>query len=855
MSVTTDTRERRDRRRSDLARQLESFDPVEWQPRVVARRTWCKITATRRRKWVTWSVIVTLALLVISVAFAAVAAAAGDGGEASGSGNSALGFTQVRDSHGVYLANYIYATNHGGLTHLDDTGTSTVIGFVFAIFMVVVTIPIWLVGWVLGFGWMAVFSGPLNGIAHALSGQLATTIMLLTFATIGAFFVAYFVVRGFFSKAAVQGVTMLVVAVIGPMYLADPLGEVLSPHGLLAEGRDVGLSVSAGLNGNSNPNPSQMVASLQEDMADNFARKPVQVWNFGHVVDDRSGCGEAWSAGVRAGSEGRIKDGMKQCGDYAAYSSANNPSFGQIGAGLVLLFTALVLLIFAVYLSIKIIWSALDSVYWGLMTIFGFAGLGLVYGPTQTFTVRAVVHGMMSAVRMCFQIIALGIYLLFFGDLFRQAKGQEMSIFVIGAIVMIVAALQFDRLSSSLESGNEWVANRLALTIQGPPGGGGGGGGGGRALGMGEAAAGHKAGSHMMMALAGASTIAGSPISEWLLGGLPGTIHPQSRIKKIIAQNSAVISSMQLPFWADPEMGGEFGAYKASYRKWSLLRNSAINWAAETGGSNNGGVGTARGAAKALLSLDKRMGVTGPDAGAVLLSGGWDGREEVVRHAVEVSGLMASMAKTNPLADGHLAGIMAGQNLAENALQRLQHMRGRTPTRHDEQHLEAAVYAMREHAWHYRDTLLPGGVTLAYDGINEFNGMPFHGIDLAAIRDDYVARPSEAKMKAIQEATGGNVTSLSTAFNGLHNSAGNAVDFESLARDPAARLMKHISNGEAMNLIDAADDLADGYGTLTHQQLTDRVTEVRRLANLRANTENWSSGSKRALTHPAPPRP
>ncbi|MEU6560593.1 hypothetical protein [Nocardia nova] len=841
MSVTTDTTgERRDRRRPGPARHLDSFDPVEWQPRVVARRTWCKITATRRRKWVTWSVIVTLALLVISVAFAAVAAAAGDGGEASGSGNSALGFTQVRDSHGVYLATYIYATNHGGLTHLDDTGTSTVIGFVFAIFMVVVTIPIWLVGWVLGFGWMAVFSGPLNGIAHALSGQLATTIMLVTFATIGAFFVAYFVVRGYFSKAAVQGVTMLVVAVIGPMYLADPLGEVLSPHGLLAEGRDVGLSVSAGLNGNSNPNPSQMVASLQEDMADNFARKPVQVWNFGHVVDDRSGCGEAWSAGVRAGSEGRIKDGMKQCGDYAAYSSANNPSFGQIGAGLVLLFTALVLLIFAVYLSIKIIWSALDSVYWGLMTIFGFAGLGLVYGPTQTFTVRAVVHGMMSAVRMCFQIIALGIYLLFFGDLFRQAKGQEMSIFVIGAIVMIVAALQFNRLSSSLDSGNEWVANRVASAIQGPPSGGGGGGG-GRALGMGESGAAHKMGGGGMMAmLAGASTISNSPISEWAFGAIPGVGRPQALMKKMITQNSAMISSMQLPFWTNPEMGGHLGAYHVSYLKWPQMRGAVQRIHAADGG----GAGSA---ASALLHLQKEYGLSVTDSLATMEAAGWE--RSVALEAGKAAGLKESLAGQNPLADKDLAGIDAVRHLADNSRLHIQGRNGWVPRPGEEDHLEATVLALREHAEFYRSRL-PGGVTIS-DGVNELNGLHYDGATMQAVVDDYLARPTQAKMEALGKASGGDVEDMYEAFEDFYAGAPRGFSFDSLARDPAGRMMKYIANDEAKDLLTATQNLAHNRTTMRDGDLH---AEVRRHTNRRINSDNWASGGHRALSAPVQPQ-
>ncbi|WP_051025495.1 hypothetical protein [Nocardia aobensis] len=801
----------------DASRALEFWDAEQWQPRVVARRCWRRLTSTRRRRWITWSAIVAVVFLVVPMVVGAVATAAVETETEGPGGNSALGWTKVRDSHGVSLADYVYATNHGGILHPGNTGLAIVLGLLFAFFMVLVTLPTWMVGWVLDFGWLNVFSAPLNGVAHALSGQLATPIMLATFASIGALIAAYFLQRGFHAKAVVQVLTMLVVAVIGPVYLSDPLGEVLSSHGLLAEGRNVGLSVSAGLNGNSNPDPSAMVPTLQEDMADNFARRPLQVWNFGHVVDDRPGCAAAWSAGVRSGSEGKIKDGMKSCGDQAAARAADNPSFGQIGAGLLLLITATILLIFAAYLSLKIIWSALDSVYWGIMTIFGFAGGGLVYGPTQTFTVRAVVHGMMSAVRMCVQIIALGVYLLFFGDLFRQAKGQEMSVFVIGAIVMIVGFLQFKRLTASLDSGNEWVANRFALAIQNPGrGGGGGGGGGGHALGMGEMGAHHKLGSGTMMAvMAGASTISNSPLTEWLLGALPGGFHPQSRMKKLMAE-------AQAGAWVDEKrFGGSRGWYVQSMAKWEALSREARKGARAYGGSR--GIESVRGMAGAIQGVLDADGGIADSHGAMLGAGLKNDR---LGHIVGRSRkIIADNASSESVADKDLSLLVAALRRTQNSARLLVNGKGdAVETAADFANLEQASRTFRR--------IKRGGVAL--------DGGAASGVERDFV-NDYMLNPTKEKMVALQAVIDGDdlgAGALATNRAAQHLQSVGIDGTTRLSRERAARMSQWIGNEHAKLIQKSTEHLMEDVTD------ADRIRDLRTLVFDAVNTDHWASGAQ-----------
>lgn len=707
-----------------LEQEAELFDPTHWRPSAVFRRCRRWVGATRRRRWITWGIIA-LVVLFICPGIMAVMATAQTSTTVSAP-NSALSWMRIKDSSGAELSSYLFATNRGGIFSPGNIVMSFLIIVLFAIWLVFTTTAIWLPTDTLDFGWLNIVSKPLEGVAHSLTGQIATPMMLMTAAAIGAFFVGWFIVRGYHSKAAMQVVTMLGVAVLGPLFLAEPLAEVLSPDGLLAQGRNLGISVAAGLNGNSNPDPNQLIRTMQADMADNFARRPLQVWNFGHVVDDRASCRAVWTAGVMAGDEDRVKNGMKSCGDSAAYAAADNPSVGQIGAGLLLLLSGAVLLLFGAYLAIKVIWAALDSIYYGFLTIFGFAAGGFVYGPTQTFTVRCFVHGFVSAGRMAVFVIFLGVYELFIGDLFRQAGGQVMSVFVIGAIVEIVAILQLKRLSASLDKGNEWIANRFALAIQngGARVGSGGGGGSGTALGMGQIGASHKmSGIGMMALMSGASTIANSPLTEWMMMGLPGSFHPQSRLKKAMAEAQGGV-------WVgDDRFGGRYGWYAQSYMNRELFASNA-GLEAEA----YGGLDSFLGNAAAVQGVIDVGGTAADSYGAMIGAGARN--EERARLAARSRATIAQAASNEPLQDRDLAFLTAALRHTQNSARLLINGTGSA------EEVAANIGTLQQAAREFR-RVRAGGVDLA-DHVNPYYS---HLNYVQEYMNDIIHDPNAAKEK------------------------------------------------------------------------------------------------------------
>ncbi|WP_459549671.1 hypothetical protein [Nocardia sp. X0981] len=622
------------------------WDPLRWYPDTLVAnfKTWLNERPWRRRTC--WTLLILFAFVVFPGVIGAVATAQVSSGVSQIDG---LSWMNVADSNGVPLASYMFSTDKGGLLNPGNTILWTLISLEFVGYMAIVTTAIWIIGFTFSFTWLDMFARALNGVADAFTRQIATPMVLITAATIGAFFVAWFIVRGFPSKATMQVVTMLGVGILGPVFLAHPLEDVLSSDGLLTQGRDLGISVAAGLTGDGNPNPAQLVTVMQHDLADNFARKPVQVWNFGHVVDNYVGCEAAWTSGVLSGNDNNIREGMESCGNDAASAKAGTPTMGQVGTGLILLICATLLLLFAIYLALKVVKAAMNTIYHGFMAIFGFAAGGFVYGPTQTFLVRNLVDSLIAAARMTVFTIFLGIYLLFMSNLFDQARDQVMSVIVIACVVEIVAISQIRRLNSSLSRGNDWIANRFSLAIQGNSGSGSGGGG-GAALGMGIGAGGSGGGGGLsgIAALAALNTVNSSPVTSWLLGATPGPLNPLARGKKRsdLANIATAGSRVEMYRW------GQLG--RANWLDKARVRSEPY-----------GGMTTAMGVANALDGLgDSRV----PDNWMTGLLRAAGTPDEQVHQVLRAASAQKSSMSTNPYGWGPLQKALAAGRAVENHL-------------------------------------------------------------------------------------------------------------------------------------------------------------------------------------------
>ncbi|MGO4649740.1 hypothetical protein AB4305_33145 [Nocardia sp. 2YAB30] len=454
----------------DSNRHSSSAWDMDWSLRAVVERCRVWARATRRRR-VTVRLLITL-LFVLVASTVASGAAGGRTDTATLAGSTStidgLSWTGTKDSSGVPLSSYIFATQPS-FFNLKGNGVSIVLGLLFAIFMVLVICAIWLALFVADFGWLNWLGKPFTAVADGLTGTLATPLMLVVAVTIGAVFVAVFILRGHPAKAVTQVVVMFFVALSGATYLAHPMADVLSSDGLLTQGRDVGIAVAAGLNGQSTPNPKSIVDGFSTTLADNFARHPVQVWNLGQIVDDSPSCRAAWSSAVLAGSESQLSEGMRRCGDTAAHDRIENPTFGQVGTGLVLLIFGAILLLFLAYLSIKIFLAALSSIFHAILAIFGFAAGGFIYGPTQAFLVRNLVGMVGDAFSLIVLFAFEGGYILVLDSIFRSAPDSGIAVIFVGGIVLIAGFVLLRRLDLNLIGGQSRISEKVRAALEGRP--------------------------------------------------------------------------------------------------------------------------------------------------------------------------------------------------------------------------------------------------------------------------------------------------------------------------------------------------------------------------------------------------
>jgi hypothetical protein len=214
------------------------------------------------------------------------------------------------------------------------------------LFIGVVAVALWIMKITVSSYWLAV----VGELARAVTGgvvKVTTGVgLLLAVIPVGVFAGVLTIRRGEAGRGAMMVLTALAMPALSVALFADPAGEMYGPHGLLAFGRRVGFSVAqaarpgGALSGAGLPG---QVESLTGSLITHTVREPLQLWNFGHVVDRVGGCGPAWSAAVRSGASDAPIRAMGRCGDRAALAYAEHLDGTNIWVGAVFVAAALLL--------------------------------------------------------------------------------------------------------------------------------------------------------------------------------------------------------------------------------------------------------------------------------------------------------------------------------------------------------------------------------------------------------------------------------------------------------------------------------------------------------------------------------
>jgi hypothetical protein len=356
--------------------------------------------------------VLTLTVLA-GLSSAAVAAAP----HASASTNAAvLGFTGLTDSYGVPIGDYYLAvaslpdqitragpavtwnpgswtawTAHTAEVLLTNVTLTFVLTAEAGAFVGIVALALWVMKLTVSSYWLTVIGEIARAVAGAVIAVTTQLGLLVLAVPVGVLIGALTIRRG----EAGRGATMILIAMTLPAasvaVFADPAGAMYGPDGLLAFGRRVGFSVAeaATHNGPLGAPGGSQVDTLTASLITHTVREPLQLWNFGHVVDRVGGCGSAWSAAVRGGAPDGPITAMAACGDRGAVAYAQHLDGTNEWIGLVFVAAALLLALFMVTSGWAVMKVSVNAV-WTTVILLPTLWLGAIPGTPQRRAVDVV---------------------------------------------------------------------------------------------------------------------------------------------------------------------------------------------------------------------------------------------------------------------------------------------------------------------------------------------------------------------------------------------------------------------------------------------------------------------------------
>jgi hypothetical protein len=355
-----------------------------------------------RRTVVAMTLTYTLSLVGLLCAPNAVAAG----------GSAALGWTGLRDTGGVPIGYYFLslvsvreaATNNGQEVSMIDPSTwmpwmaaameravdnataAWWLGMIAGTFIFIMAAALWFLRFALSTGWLvaiATFGLPLYNAVSALVSSMMLGPIAITICVIVA---GYHILRGHPGRGWAMLGTAIVLTVLLATVFSDPIGDLYSEHGLLALGRGTGLEIAQAAIGAPFASGASLDAKLDALMSHVVTagvRHPLQVLNFGMVVDDIGGCRQAWSAATMAAG-GVDGDGpahaMTTCGAPQALAYAQRLGGSDATIGLALLVVAIVVAFFYFYVGLSVMLVGIKSLYFGILVgpsfLLGMMGVG-----------------------------------------------------------------------------------------------------------------------------------------------------------------------------------------------------------------------------------------------------------------------------------------------------------------------------------------------------------------------------------------------------------------------------------------------------------------------------------------------
>jgi hypothetical protein len=335
---------------------------------------------------------------------------------------------------------------------------ATLLGLCCGFLVVVAALGIWFIKFALGsvwLGWLGALAAPIAvSLAHFVQSYNIFPLAIVICLAVGGILCYW---RGFATGAAVMVSAYLVLLLIW-VFLRDPVDELVGDHGLLASARSVGFEFSLGVGNNGSlagGNVDAQTTVLSQWMATVLVRHPIQIANFGEVIDNYAGCAEAWNAALNRGSvvaqatgqAGAIAgaasgpvDAMQQCGHPTAVAHARQLSGETIGLMFFMNCIVLVLLMLLCYIGMEVIRIGFLT-FWHLLVLIPAAAVAVAPGPQRQYAKRTAIKLLVHAVEMMFATAGFGVVLVIMSHVTGNTlPGMNIEHPIMKMIVMLLMA-------------------------------------------------------------------------------------------------------------------------------------------------------------------------------------------------------------------------------------------------------------------------------------------------------------------------------------------------------------------------------------------------------------------------------
>jgi hypothetical protein len=267
---------------------------------------------------------------------------------------------------GLNPANWAPWLLHGMKALFDTLTAANILTGEAGIFIGIITVSLWVMRLTVSTYWLTVFGQIAQAITMAVIQVTTRWGLVLITVPVGVFLGVLAIRRGEHGR----GQTMILIAILMPTLavtvFSDPAGMMYGHDGLLAFGRSMGFSTAEAVTHNgaiSGGGFTGQVDTLSSSLITHVVREPLELFNFGQVVDQVGSCRGAYSAALLHGlPDGPVK-AMQSCGDIAAVRYAQDLDGSNIFVGAALLIAALLFGWFMVSAGASVFMVSVKAMY------------------------------------------------------------------------------------------------------------------------------------------------------------------------------------------------------------------------------------------------------------------------------------------------------------------------------------------------------------------------------------------------------------------------------------------------------------------------------------------------------------